>query len=250
MELISILIYTLVYKVNIYGGVLFLNKYFNFEKIFDYFNYIFCFFILNCIFLLFNLPLVLFFIFIGISNIGTYLPLFFICLIPTMPAFTILLYCMNKLLVNKDISIKKDFINGFKLNFFQALFIWIIELILIFMLQLNIRYFSTINPNIILVCIFSSIILFLAIITPYIFILISKFKMPVLSILRTASILSFTRPILTVSNILLFIISLIIFELIPGTIILFIFSLLAFALMFINKYLIAELQDISKKQNA
>ena len=31
---------------------------------------------------------------------------------------------------------------------------------------------------------------------------------------------------------------------------LFIFSLLAFALMFINKYLIAELEDISKKQKA
>ena len=227
-----------------------LNNFFNFEKIFDYFNYIFCFFILNCIFLLFNFPSILFFVFVGISNIGTYLPLFFICLIPTMPTFTVLLYCMNKLLVNKDISIKNDFIKGFKLNFFQSLFIWVIELILIFMLQLNIRYFSTINPNIILVCIFYSITLFIAIITPYIFILISKFKMSVLSILKTASILSFTTPILSVSNILLFIISLIIFELMPGTSILFIFSLLSFALMFINKALIAKLEDISKNQVA
>lgn len=226
-----------------------LNNFFNFEKIFDYFNYIFCFFILNCIFLLFNLPAILFFIFIGISNISTYLPLFFICLVPTMPTFTILLYCMNKLLVNKDISIKYDFIKGFKLNFFQSFFIWVIELILIFMLQLNIKYFSTINQNIFLVCIFSSITLIIALITPYIFIIISKFKMSSLSLLRTASILSFTRPILTISNILLLIVALIIFEIIPSTSILFIFSLLAFILMFINKALIKELEDISKEQN-
>ena len=226
-----------------------LNNFFNFEKIFDYFNYIFCFFILNCIFLIFNFPIFLFFIFIGISNISTYLPLFFICLIPTLPTFTVLLYCMNKLLINKDISIKTDFIKGFKLNFFQSLYIWIIELILIFMLQLNIKYFSNVNSNIFLVCLFASITLIIALITPYIFIILSKFKMSSLSILRTASILSFTRPILTISNILLLIIALIVFEIIPSTSILFIFSLLAFILMFINKALIEKLENLSKEQN-
>lgn len=225
-----------------------LNNFFNFEKIFDYFNYIFCFFILNCIFLLFNLPAIFFFIFIGISNIGTYFPLFLICMIPTMPTFTVLLYCMNKLLINKDISIKKDFVRGFKMNFFPSLSIWIIELILIFMLQLNIKYFSLIKPNIIFVCIFNAIALIVAFITPYIFILICKFKMSYLSILQTASILSFTRPILSISNLLLFVLALIIFEIIPSTSILFIFSLLAFALMFINRSLISELEDLSKKQ--
>jgi uncharacterized membrane protein YesL len=229
---------------------LLLNNFFNFEKIFDYFNYIFCFFILNCIFLLFNLPIILFFIFIGISNIGTYLPLFLICMIPTMPTFTILLYCMNKLVINKDISIKNDFVKGFKMNFFPSLGIWIIELILIFMLQLNIKYFSLIKINIIFVCIFTAISLILAFITPYIFILISKFKMSYLPLLRTASILSFTRPILSISNLLLFVLALIIFEIIPSTSILFIFSLLAFVLMFINRALINELEDLSKKQTS
>ncbi|WP_291651016.1 DUF624 domain-containing protein [Clostridium sp.] len=225
------------------------GNFFNFEKIFDSFNYVFWFFLLNLFFMLFNIPLILFFIFIGISNIFRYFPLFLVCLLPTMPAFTALLYCMNKIVVNKDLNIIKDFINGIKLNFKQSLLIWFFELSLIIIIYFNIRFFSLLKYNIVLVCLFSAIAIILAAVTPFIFILISRFKMKNINILRTAFILCFTRPILTITNLLLFIFSLILFELTPGTIILFISSLLSFSLLFINNSLLQELESLSKKQN-
>ncbi|EEH96680.1 hypothetical protein CSBG_00306 [Clostridium sp. 7_2_43FAA] len=225
------------------------GNFFNFEKIFDSFNYVFWFFLLNLFFMLFNIPLILFFIFIGISNIFKYFPLFLICLLPAMPTFTALLYCMNKIIVNKDLNIIKDFTNGIKLNFKQSFLIWFIELLLIIIIYFNIRFFSLIKYNVVLVCLFSAIAIIIAAVTPFIFILISRFKMKTIDILRTSFILCFTRPILTITNLLLFIFSLILFEITPGTIILFISSLLSFSLLFINKSLLYELEDISKKQN-
>lgn len=225
------------------------GNFFNFEKIFDSFNYVFWFFLLNLFFMLFNIPLILFFIFIGISNIFKYFPLFLICLLPAMPTFTALLYCMNKIIVNKDLNIIKDFTNGIKLNFKQSFLIWFIELLLIIIIYFNIRFFSLIKYNVVLVCLFSAITIIIAAVTPFIFILISRFKMKTIDILRTSFILCFTRPILTITNLLLFIFSLILFEITPGTIILFISSLLSFSLLFINKSLLYELEGISKKQN-
>ncbi len=225
------------------------GNFFNFEKIFDSFNYVFWFFLLNLFFMLFNIPLILFFIFIGISNIFKYFPLFLICLLPAMPTFTALLYCMNKIIVNKDLNIIKDFTNGIKLNFKQSFLIWFIELLLIIIIYFNIRFFSLIKYNVVLVCLFSAIAIIIAAVTPFIFILISRFKMKTIDILRTSFILCFTRPILTMTNLLLFIFSLILFEITPGTIILFISSLLSFSLLFINKSLLYELEGISKKQN-
>lgn len=225
------------------------GNFFNFEKIFDSFNYVFWFFLLNLFFMLFNIPLILFFIFIGISNIFKYFPLFLICLLPAMPTFTALLYCMHKIIVNKDLNIIKDFTNGIKLNFKQSFLIWFIELLLIIIIYFNIRFFSLIKYNVVLVCLFSAIAIIIAAVTPFIFILISRFKMKTIDILRTSFILCFTRPILTITNLLLFIFSLILFEITPGTIILFISSLLSFSLLFINKSLLYELEGISKKQN-
>ncbi|WP_416246472.1 DUF624 domain-containing protein [Clostridium sp. HCS.1] len=225
------------------------NNLFNFEKIFDSFNYVFWFFLLNLFFMIFNIPLILFFTFVGISNIFEYFPLFLLSLLPTMPTFTALLYCMNKIMVNKDLDIIKDFIKGIKLNFRQSFLIWFIELSLITILYFNIRFFALIKHNILLICLFSTILIILATVTPYISILISRFKMKTIDTLRTAFVLCFTRPILTITNILLFIFSLILFEVAPGTIVLFISSLLSFLLLFINKSLLLELDSISKEQN-
>lgn len=225
------------------------NNFFNFEKIFDAFNYVFLFFLLNIFFMLFNIPAILFFIFIGISNIFEYFPLFLLCLIPAMPTFTILLYCMNKIILNKDLNILKDLKNGFILNFKQSFLIWFNELIIILMLYFNIRFFSTIRYNIILVCLFAAIAIVLLGGTPFIFILISRFKMNNIELLKTSFILCFTRPILTITNLLLFILMLMLFEITPGTAVLFIFSLFSFSLIFINKSLLHELEDLSESQN-
>lgn len=218
---------------------------FNLDRIFDIFNYIFWFFLLNLFFMIFNIPIVWFFMFVGISNIYTYLPLFLICLIPLGPSITTLLYCMGKLIRNGDIHIIKDFIKGLKLNFKQSTIIWCCEILLVFMLYSNIKFFSTAKFSLVITCLFASLIILILLMTPYIFILISRFSMKNIDIIKSSLVLVFTRPILTISNILILLFSFILFEITPGTVILFIASIFSFLLIFANKALLLELETNS-----
>lgn len=227
-----------------------LNEIFNFEKLFDIFNYIFWFFILNVLFWVLNIPLIIFLLFVGITGILTYFPLFLFCLIPTMPAFTVILYCMNKLHKNKSLTVFSDFIKGFRLNFKQSLVIWILELISVFILYSNIRFFSTVISNSLVInSLFICLLILIVIVTPYICLIVSKFSMSNLQIIRLSFILTFTRPILTITNVLLILAFLVLFELSPSITILFFSTALAFCLVFVNRVLLRELEDISKKNN-
>lgn len=220
---------------------------FNLDKIFDTFNYIFWFFLLNLLFILFNLPLVLFFVFIGISNIFVYLPLFLLCSIPIGSSLTALLYCMGKLIRTKDLNILKDFARGIKLNFKQSTFLWCFELILIFILYSNIKFFSTSMYNLLLTCLFASLLIFILLITPYIYLLISRFSMKTIDIIKGSFVLVFTRPLLTIFNMLILLFVLILFEISPGTVVLFFSSITTFLISFANRALLSELEtSISK----
>lgn len=223
-----------------------MNEFLNLKKLFDWFDYIFYFFSLNLFFLIFNLPMMFFIFFVGISKSFMYLPLFLLCLMPTGSSLTALLYCMGKLLRNKSLNVLKDFIKGLKLNFKQSLFFWLSELIVIFILYSNIKFFSTANYNLILISIFIFLSVLMAISTPYIYILMSRFSMRNIDLLRNSLILTFTRPLMTVCNILISIVSLILFEMMPGAMCLFIFSIFTFLLSYINKSLLSELEGLSK----
>lgn len=220
---------------------------FSLDRILDIFNYIFWFFLLNLFFMILNIPIVSFLLFIGISNTFSSFPLFLICLIPVGPALTTLLYCMGKLIRNKDLHIIKDFIKGLKLNFRQSAFLWCCELIVVFILYSNMKFFSTAKYSLVLTCLFASLTILTLLITPYIYILISRFSMKNMDIIRASLILAFTRPILTLSNTLIFIVLLALFEIAPSTIILFISSLFAFSLSFANKSLLLELETSYSK---
>lgn len=219
--------------------------FFNVNKLFDICYYIFSFFILNLLFMLLNIPIILFFLFVGISSIFAYFPLFLCCLLPTFPSFNILVYCMNKLFKNKGFNLMADFKKGLVLNFKQSLFIWSVELIFIFILYSNIKFFTLAYNNTVLSCIFIGIILIILLMTPFISLLISLFSNSSLNIVKNALILTFTRPMLTITNILLPLVCLVLFEVSPGTTFLFIASLLAFLFTFANRSLIQELELVS-----
>ncbi len=226
-----------------------LNEIFNLDKILETFNYIFWFFTLNLLFWVFNIPIILFFVFIGISNILTYFPLFLVCLIPVMPTFTVILYCMNKLYKNKNIEVIPCFLRGFKLNFGQALFIWCVELVAIFLIFTNINFFSVATNSFIIPALFICLLILISAMTPYLFLIISRFSMTSLQVLRLSFILTFTRPLLTITNLLLVLVFMVLFEISPAIIILFISTLLGFCLIFINRTLLSELENISKNNN-
>ncbi|WP_297523273.1 DUF624 domain-containing protein [uncultured Clostridium sp.] len=215
----------------------------NVEKILTFFNYIFWFLTLNILFLVVNTPLVLFLLFVGISRIGTYLPLFLLCAIPFAVSFTSLLYCMDKLLKNGEVEPFKDFKRAYKSNFKNATLIWIVELITIFILYTNIKFFSQVNGSILFTGIFTGLLFVLLFITPHIFTLTSKFSMNILSTVKSASILTITRPIITISNILCLLATLVLFEINPATTVLFIGSVATFLMAFANKTLVKELEE-------
>lgn len=223
-----------------------MSDYFNFNKLFDICNYIFSFLVLNLLFMLLNIPVILFFLFIGISNITTYLPLFLLCLIPTMPAFNILVYCMNRLFKNKGFNLLADFKKGFLLNFKQSLLIWFIELVFIFALYSNVIFFKTAYNNTVVSCLFLGLLIILLLMTPFISLLISLFSNHSLTILRNSLILVFKKPLLAITNVLIFLVALVLFEISPAVTFLFITSLLAFLFVFSNRLLIHELEVISK----
>ncbi|OAT88287.1 DUF624 domain-containing protein [Candidatus Arthromitus sp. SFB-turkey] len=226
-----------------------LNEIFNLDKILETFNYIFWFFTLNLLFWIFNIPIILFFIFIGISNILTYFPLFLVCLVPVMPTFTVILYCMNKLYKNKNIEVIPCFLRGFKLNFGQALFVWCVELVTIFLIFTNINFFSVAANSFIIPALFICLLILISAMTPYLFLIISRFSITSLQVLRLSFILTFTRPLLTITNLLLVLVFMVLFEISPAIIILFISTLLGFCLIFINRTLLSELENISKNNN-
>ncbi|MGL5647946.1 MAG: DUF624 domain-containing protein [Clostridium sp.] len=222
-----------------------MSEIFNIEKILDACNTIFNFFLLNLFFLILNIPLLLFFFTLGINKITTYLPLFLLCCIPLAPSACALFHVMNSFLKNKGFNIFHDLKRGLKLNYKQALFIGCLELLLILVLHSNIVFFSSVYKNTILTCLFAGFLIILLATTPFIFLLMTKFKMTSLKTIKTALILTITRPVLTVTNILLLAVSLVVFEVSPGTTVIFIFSLLSFLLVFSNRILFSQLEENS-----
>lgn len=220
----------------------------NFNKLLTFFDYVFWFFMENCIFLILNIPLILYLIFIGFTNITEYFPLFLICCIPFGASFTALLYTMGKIIKYKDIFIVKDFFKSYKRNFIQATCMWIIELFLIFILYTNIissKNFTLLN---ILMPFFVMIIILIILMTPILFILLSRFEMKTLDLLRTTIILCISNPLITISNLIVFLFSLVLFELKPSYSILFITSLICYLLMYINNPILVKLEKNNHSQ--
>ncbi|MGL5635151.1 MAG: DUF624 domain-containing protein [Sarcina sp.] len=217
----------------------------NVEKILTFFNYVFWFLTLNILFLVVNTPLILFFLFVGISNMTTYLPLFLVATIPFAASFTTMLYCMHKLIKTREVSPIKDFFTSFKSNLKNSTIIWIGELLIIFILSTNIKFFAAVGGNVVINGFFILVLFILLLVTPHIFMLTSKFSMNIISTLKSAVILTITRPIITIANILCLIVTLMMFELNPGTTFLFIGSISAFLIAFANKTLVKELENKS-----
>lgn len=224
-----------------------MSEFFSLEKILAVFNYIFWFFMLNLFFSILNIPVILFLLFVGLRNITTYLPLFLISLIPFGASFTALLYCMRRLVKYKDLDLLGDFIRGLKYNWKQSTLIWCGELFLIFLLSFNLKLFSTTFHSLVLSCIFVGLLGITFLTTTYIFVLISRFSMSSMEILRASAILTFTKPLISVGNIIIFLFSLMLFEISPGTTVIFIASIVSFLVMFLNRNLLESLEEKSNQ---
>lgn len=107
--------------------------------VFTFGNHIYWLFMLNLYFILANVVFLVFFMTLerDFSNI----PLYFLALIPTGPSISALLYCLDKMIKEKDLSPTKDFFAGYKKNFKDSMKLWIPLLVLLFIFFVDLKYF-------------------------------------------------------------------------------------------------------------
>ena len=216
-------------------------------------NYIFWFFLGNLYFILLNIPLLIILI-VLLSN-GTnplpegYTSIIIICCVPIGPAATALLSVMGKLIREKDINMTKDFFKAYKTNFFQSLFFWALEIIVISILFVDISFLISSNyPRVLTILIFI-VMAFIFLMSLYIFPIISRFYLGTKDILKTAAYYTIRKFHITILNLASFFIVGFIFFKVSAFILVFIWSIICYLLMFYQQNILFEIEEKLKKKS-
>lgn len=220
-----------------------MEQLFDTEKILSFFNIIFYSLILNLIFLVCNTPFLFFYFFIGIGQIEEYLPMFLFCLLPLAPALSALLYSMRRLIQDKDICPMKEYKKGYKNNWKQSIQIGVIQLVIVFVLETNIRFFKQIPQLSLLAVLFMVLLVVLALMTPFLYLFIVRYDMSVMQIIKASLTITLGKPIYAIANLVIGLFVLILFELVAGTTFLFIGSLYTSLLILSNQKLLKQLEN-------
>jgi uncharacterized membrane protein YesL len=213
-------------------------------------NFIYWFFLGNLYFLLMNIPLV-FITFVYLANGTNQLPEGFpiiavICCIPIGPAATALLSVMGKLIREKDVNITKDFFKAYKTNFFQSLFFCALEIILLVLLYMDIRFFASNNYSPILTLVIYIFMIFIFLMGLYVFPLISRFYLGTKEIMKIGAYYTTRKIHITLMNFASFLVVDFIFTKFTF-VVLFMASIICYLLMFYQRSIHLELEEKFKK---
>ena len=154
---------------------------------------------------------------------------------------------MGKLIREKDINITKDFFKAYKANFFQSLFFWTLEVIIICILFIDTRFFISKGYPQILTFLIFIIIAFIFLISLYVFPIISRFYLGWKDILKTAAYYSIKKFHITILNLASFIVVGFIFFKVSTFILLFMSSAICYLLMFYQQKILLEIEEKLKK---
>jgi uncharacterized membrane protein YesL len=213
-------------------------------------NYILWFFEGNFYFLLLNIPL-LFVLIVFFTNSANKIPqgfttIIIICCIPIAPAATALFSVMGKLIREKDINVTKDFFKAYKTNFLQSLFFGALEIILISLLFIDIKFFiSSSYPRILTIFVFI-IISFIFLMSLYVFPIISRFYLSTKDIIKTAAYYTIKKFNITILNFSSFLVVGFIFFKISALILIFISSIICYLLMYYQQKILLEIEESLK----
>jgi uncharacterized membrane protein YesL len=142
--------------------------------VFTIINYIWWFLLANFYFWIMNIPLV--FVFIATNGNAKLNLLLIISALPIGPALTALFSIMGKLIREKDLNITTDFFKAYKVNFFESLFFWTLQIIVISILYLDKMYLNSTMPLPWLEAALSVFIIMCLAMNFYIFPIISRFS--------------------------------------------------------------------------
>lgn len=220
-----------------------LNEIFNMEKILGACERFLYFLKINFFFLLSNLPVLLFFLFVGIRQVRTYLPLFLLCLLWAGPALCALFFSMNRVLHRMDTTAFRDYKTGYLDSWGKKMGITAIHLLLIWVFWNNVEFFSLQIPILPLTLLFALLFGAAVIVTPNLYLLASRYEMKVKDLFRGAFTLCITRPVLTLGNTAVLAVVLMLLEIQAGTFILFIASIYGFIVVFMNQRVLRAIEE-------
>ncbi|MDC7288985.1 DUF624 domain-containing protein [Blautia schinkii] len=221
------------------------NGAFNIERILGMCERFMYFLGVNLCFLAANLPVLLFFSLAGISQVRACLPLFLLCMVPFGPSLSAVFYCMNRLLNNTETSVFKNFLHGYKSDLSLKLTVSFLQMFCILVLWTNVEFFRYQMVIPVLSVLFTVLFAVVICMTPTLYLLASRYRMSVRQLIQDAVILLITRPVITLGNIAAFALVLMFLEIQAGTTVLFMGTGYGFLVVFMNRKVIQELDEMS-----
>ncbi|EOS27372.1 hypothetical protein C806_00353 [Lachnospiraceae bacterium 3-1] len=119
-----------------------MEELFHIEKILGFCERVCYFFIVNLLFVISNIPILLFLLFVGASQILECLPLFLLCLVPMAPALSAVMYSMNHLIHGTERKAFRDYKKGYCSDFMQKICLGAGQMFVILICWTNIEFFS------------------------------------------------------------------------------------------------------------
>ena len=220
-----------------------MDELFHIEKVLGFCEKVCYFFTVNLLFVISNFPILLFLLFIGAGQIRECLPLFLLCLIPMAPALSAVMYTMNRLIHGTEGKAVKDYKKGYCSDFLQKVGLGAGQMLVIIMCWTNIEFFTLqvrIFPfTIIFMILFAAAVL----VTPNLYMLVSRYEMKNIQIAKTAVTLLIAKPVSALGNIVALGVVLAAFEISAGTTVLFMGSVYGFLVMFMNQSVLRKLES-------
>ena len=198
---------------------------------------------INMCFLLCNIPALFFLIFVGADQVGNYLPFFLLCLLPLGVSLSALFYSMFRFRKEKDISVISTFFKAYRSNFKQSTAISFLEIGFLFVMTMNIRFFTTVFPMAFMRIFFQILRFFILLLTPYFYMLAMRYELKIRDIFKNALILAIGRPLLLLGNTATFFFVLVLYEIMPGTAILFIGSIYGYLIIYMNQKVFSSMEE-------
>lgn len=214
-------------------------------------NYIYWFLQSNLYFWLMNIPFIIVFLFMFLSKGNDFeLPLI-ISAIPMGPALTALFSVMGKLAREKDVNVTKDFFKAYKTNFFESLFFWFLETIVLSILYMDKLYILSQYSAPLLNSIFVFLMFISASMIFHIFPIISRFYFKKLYVIKIAFYYSIKKIYISVLSFALIYFMWLLLIKVPSIsllILLLSVSVICYIIMYLHKGTLLQLEDKLKNK--
>lgn len=179
----------------------------------------------------------------------SYLIMMMISLIPAGPAITALMSAMGKLVREKDVNITRDYFKAYKQSFKQSMAIWLLELAVITVLIIDLRFFSTVSFGLYFKPVMYVIGIVVLCMGLYAFPIISRFYLKTKDVIRLSFYYSITKFKITIMNIAAIIVAYFALTKFPAFAIFFVISGLFYIIMFYEKDILKDLEQQVTKLN-